>query len=473
MSGVANVSKDIILGTCKEFNWIQLGCYPSANNKNSILKEGQIINFSEQYSDKLKIDDLYIYSCISSNYGSVQKIQNLLTVFRTETEEHKRVVQVDAILHFTDPRYWTWLYKEQRAIRQQIPILYYNVWDNLPYPQYNKAYYQSCDWIFNMSKQSENVVKTVCQDNKVNTTYIPLGINSNDYRPLRNSDNQKLQLYRKLYGANKMQFIILYINRNIVRKHPSDVLLGFKIFVDNLPIQKQSKVSLIMKTDIIDNAGTDLNALYNDLLGNKYNVKFIPDRVNRQGLNVLYNIADVTVSLSSAQGFGLTTAESLMAGTPIIATVTGGLQDQMRFTDQNNELIEFTYNFPTNSYGKYKNHGSWVYPLYTDSQVTAGSPETPYIWQSYTDYNKLGETLLHVYNTTTKEERRKKGLLGRQWLLTEQCGMNMQSMSKGFINGITEAINAYVPRQRYQIIKHTNIDLEYKGIYNRLKDEWS
>jgi len=40
-----------------------------------------------------------------------------------------------------------------------------------------------------MSKQSENVVKTVCQDNKVNTTYIPLGINSNDYRPLRNSDN--------------------------------------------------------------------------------------------------------------------------------------------------------------------------------------------------------------------------------------------------------------------------------------------
>lgn len=304
MSGVANVSKDIILGTCKEFNWIQLGCYPSANNKNSILKEGQIINFSEQYSDKLKIDDLYIYSCISSNYGSVQKIQNLLTVFRTETEEHKRVVQVDAILHFTDPRYWTWLYKEQRAIRQQIPILYYNVWDNLPYPQYNKAYYQSCDWIFNMSKQSENVVKTVCQDNKVNTTYIPLGINSNDYRPLRNSDNQKLQLYRKLYGANKMQFIILYNNRNIVRKHPSDVLLGFKIFVDNLPIQKQSKVSLIMKTDIIDNAGTNLNALYNDLLGNKYNVKFIPDRVNRQGLNVLYNIADVTVSLSSAQGFG-------------------------------------------------------------------------------------------------------------------------------------------------------------------------
>jgi len=36
-----------------------------------------------------------------------------------------------------------------------------------------------------------------------------------------------------------------------------------------------------MKTDIVDNAGTDLNALYNDLLGNKYNVKFIPDRVNR------------------------------------------------------------------------------------------------------------------------------------------------------------------------------------------------
>ena len=42
-------------------------------------------------------------------------------------------------------------------------------------------------------------------------------------------------------------------------------------------------------------------------------------------LNYLYNMADITINVASNEGFGLTTAESVMAGTPIIVTVTGGL----------------------------------------------------------------------------------------------------------------------------------------------------
>jgi glycosyltransferase involved in cell wall biosynthesis len=52
-------------------------------------------------------------------------------------------------------------------------------------------------------------------------------------------------------------------------------------------------------------------------------------------MNFLYNLADITVLPSNAEGWGLALTESMMAGTMIMATVTGGMQDQMRFEDEN------------------------------------------------------------------------------------------------------------------------------------------
>ena len=55
-------------------------------------------------------------------------------------------------------------------------------------------------------------------------------------------------------------------------------------------------------------------------------------------MSLLYNCADVTILLSSAEGWGLSLTESLLTGTPIIANVTGGMQDQMRFKDTKDEV---------------------------------------------------------------------------------------------------------------------------------------
>ena len=46
-------------------------------------------------------------------------------------------------------------------------------------------------------------------------------------------------------------------------------------------------------------------------------------------LSLLYNIADCTVNISDAEGFGLATPESLSCETPIIVNMTGGLQEQV------------------------------------------------------------------------------------------------------------------------------------------------
>ena len=98
---------------------------------------------------------------------------------------------VDAILHYTDPRFWGFLYQMEHELRQNIPIFYYNIWDDLPYPMWNEPFYESCDLIMNISKQTVNIVDNVCQikprvdwDN----TYIPHGINEENFYPINELD---------------------------------------------------------------------------------------------------------------------------------------------------------------------------------------------------------------------------------------------------------------------------------------------
>ena len=87
-------------------------------------------------------------------------------------------------------------------------------------------------------------------------------------------------------------------------------------------------------------AGTDLYAVKEYLFDENYekNIVFSLIKLPRQHLNYLYNIADVQILLTSNEGWGLTITEAVLAGTPIIANVTGGMQDQMRFVDENGKI---------------------------------------------------------------------------------------------------------------------------------------
>ena len=51
-------------------------------------------------------------------------------------------------------------------------------------------------------------------------------------------------------------------------------------------------------------------------------------------MNILHNISDCVVNISYAEGFGLSTLESLACGTPIIVNMTGGLQEQVTDGEQ-------------------------------------------------------------------------------------------------------------------------------------------
>ena len=64
----------------------------------------------------------------------------------------------------TDPRYFTWLFQIENEIRSKIPIAYLNIWDDYPAPAYNKEFYESCDALLGISKQTVNINKLVLRD---------------------------------------------------------------------------------------------------------------------------------------------------------------------------------------------------------------------------------------------------------------------------------------------------------------------
>ena len=148
--------------------------------------------------------------------------------------------------------------------------------------------------------------------------------------------------------------------------------------------EQADKCMLLLHTDPIDENGTNLPAVINALCPD-YRVSFTNKRMlTTKELNYLYNLSDVTANIASNEGFGLSTAESLMAGTPIIVNVTGGLQDQCGFTKDNGEYLtehDYTDNMQTNADRYFKEHGSWCTPVFPAVRTLQGSVPTPYIFE--------------------------------------------------------------------------------------------
>ena len=53
------------------------------------------------------------------------------------------------------------MFQIENEIRKKIPIAYLNIWDDYPAPMYNKEFYESCDALFGISKQTVNINEIV------------------------------------------------------------------------------------------------------------------------------------------------------------------------------------------------------------------------------------------------------------------------------------------------------------------------
>lgn len=440
-SGIANVSKQFVLGTVDKYDWVQLG---AAINHPDV---GKIFDLSEEVRKVTGVQDANVKLYPYNGYGDADVIRQLLMIERP-----------DAILHFTDPRYWIWLYDIEHEIRQSTPILFYHIWDDLPDPKYNRDYYESCDWIGCISKQTYGITRRVWgwdKEKRWNTpkdwqvSYVPHGINSKLYKPVDVPEDFR----KSIFGDKQYDFVLYWNNRNIRRKQPVDVLLAFEEFVKGLPEEKRDKVCLVMHTPPVDENGTDLPTTIEHCCPNS-KVIFTPAKYSEEGLNFLYNLADVTINIASNEGFGLGTAESVMAGTPIIVNVTGGLQDQCGFNVDGEYLTAEDYVKIGSLHDKRKyegfTHGEWVKPIWP-VRSTAGSIPTPYIFDDKVDYADVAPLIRQWYDMG-RGARRVAALKGRDWMLGEG-GLSLENMCKTMSDGIDGALANWTPRKRYELFE--------------------
>ncbi len=329
----------------------------------------------------------------------------------------------DVVFIFTDPRFFYWLFEMEDEIHQVCPIVYWHVWDNAPYPSFNNPFYDATDAI---ACHSHHTYSQVVEKYQEKTHFIPHSLPNNIFYEL--TPEKRLDLKNQLLGSNKADwFVGFWMNRNARRKRPGDLLLSWKLFLDKLEAQEgHKKACLIMHTDPKDSEGPDLFAVV-EMLGIKDNVVFSTQRVGFEHIMSLHNIADFTINVSYAEGFGLSTLEAMQCGTPIIAPCTGG---------QTRQVVD------------YRDGSENGFALPIEFKTLVGSQSVPYIYEDYTSCETISEKLWSMYDLGT-HGRYKLGQKAKQYVSEE---FSYQGTIDKFHNLMLETIENWKKRYtRYEI----------------------
>jgi len=302
-------------------------------------------------------------------YGNADMIRSVLQQERP-----------DAVWFMTDPRFYEWLWEIENEVRAFVPLVYYHVWDNYPAPHFNSKFYNSNDEIVCISKVTHNVVKEVAPE--VCSRYLPHAVNPDIFKKFKTLEEKAHMeaLREKILTAtefkNTDKKLFFWNSRNARRKQSGTIIWWFKEFLDKVG---HDKAMLMMHTDARDPHGQDLPHIIEHLGVNKGQVMLSTSKVNPEELAVMYNLADFTVCISDAEGFGLSTLESLSCGTPIIVNMTGGLQEQV--TDGKN----------------------WFgYGIQPASKAVIGSLPVPYIYEDRLNQQDFTDALVKAINVSPK-----------------------------------------------------------------------
>lgn len=443
-SGIATVAREIVLHTAHRYNYLNIGAaikHPEA---------GKRFSMNDDINEHTNISDAQVEIIPSDGYGNPDMVRQLI--------KHEKP---DAIFIITDPRYWTWLFQMENEIRKNIPIIYLNIWDDYPAPLYNKEYYESCDLLMGISKQTVNINKLVLGEKAKNKiiSYVPHGLNDKVFFPIDES-HDKYDEFKKfkteLFKGKEYEYVVHFNSRNIRRKQIPDTIWAYKQFADRLPLEEAKKCAMVLHTQVIDNNGTNLEAVVEMLCGSgeegRYNIIFSTNKLSTEQMNYLYNSTDVQIQLTSNEGWGLSLTEALLVGNPIIANVTGGMQDQMRFVDENNEWFTPNEQIPSNHRGTYKHHGKWAFPVFPSNISIQGSVPTPYIFDDRCSASDAADRISEVWEMGS-EERKFRGKMGREWALGDEAGFTAEKMGYRIIENIDNLFNTWNPREKYELIK--------------------
>jgi len=396
MSGVGIQTRYFIEGMLKtgKYEFISLAGATKHASMDTII--------TEEYGEDWKIIPV-------DEYGNPELIRGMI-----------RSEKPDMMWIMTDPRFWEWLWSMEDEIRPLIPIVYYHVWDNYPYPMFNKKFYDSNDVIATISKVTSDIVQTVSPG--VYETYIPHAVDPDIYRKHSSMDVKR---FKKEHFGSEDAFLFFWNNRNARRKQSGTLVWWFNEFLKTQPADKD--IRLIMHTDPKDVYGTDLEKVIKDAKVPDGRVLLSPGKYPPEQMALLYNSVDCTINISDAEGFGLATLESLSCGTPILATMTGGLQEQVMDEDEN-------------MYG---------FGLIPASKSVIGSQQVPYIYEDRVSKEAFIDAITEMYEMDPKE-REEMGLRGREHTLRNyNLEKNMQKWDE-LLTMIHEKHGSWDTRKNYK-----------------------
>ncbi len=319
----------------------------------------------------------------------------------------------DALWFMTDPRFYGWLWEIENEIRANIPMIYYHVWDNFPPPKFNADFYNSNDIVACISKVTHQVVKTVAPD--VESIYLPHAVNKSFFHPISNDEEKQAAetLRNQATQGNLKKKVFFWNNRNARRKQSGTLIWWFKEWLDKVG---HDKAMLLMHTDAKDPHGQDLPHIIEHLGLNNGQILLSTQKVGTEQLASLYRMADYTVNISDAEGFGLATLESLSSGTPIIVNMTGGLQEQV--TDGKNWF------------------GFGIEPA---SKTVIGSLQVPYIYEDRISQRDFEKVMTKALNLPSKKYRQ----MASQGRRHVDKNYNFENFEKSWVNLMDKVISEH------------------------------
>ena len=325
----------------------------------------------------------------------------------------------DILWFMTDPRFFGWLWQIENEIRKNVPMVYYHVWDNYPFPMFNKKFYDSNDVIASISKVTHDIVNNVSPE--VENHYLPHAVDPDTFRP--RSEEEVTEFKNSMFSEDEDRFTFFWNNRNARRKQSGTLIHWFNEFADEVG---PDNVRLIMHTDPKDIHGQDLVAIMDSIGATDNRILISDQKVPPDALARMYNIADCTINISDAEGFGLATLESLSSGVPIIVNMTGGLQEQV--TDGEEWF------------------GIGLTPA---SKSIIGSQEVPYIHEDRLNKEDFLNALRKMYNMTP-EERKELGQKGRQHVIKNYNFIDFEKKWVELMDNIHEKYGSWENRKEYK-----------------------
>ena len=329
----------------------------------------------------------------------------------------------DVLMLFTDPRFFIWVWEMEDEIHQICPIAYNHLWDNGPWPEFNRVLYESTDLVNCINWPTYQMVKERFPEK---TNYIPHGVPKELYYPV--SDEDSIKFKKKVLGNDRVDhFVPMYVSRNARRKMPSDILVSWKQFLDALQTKHgHKKATLLMHTDPLDHEGPNLYHVV-EMLGISDNVKFSKGRVDFNEMREIYAACDTVVNRSSNEGFGLPTLEAMMCGKPIIAIKTGGLSRQVEDINTGEQ------------YG---------IALEPDVKSLVGNQMVPYIYEDLISHEKLANAFMEMYEWGP--DKRKQ--VGQRALEHAHKDYDLKEIVSSWDNSLSKLISDWENRpQRWEV----------------------